>query len=422
MKSNYSKDQSSAGFTLIELLVAASITTIVVSSAGTGLVAIMQNNSKAEAENLRRMELNRALDFISDEVRTAKTVAKDASANLSTVAPGFNSSNRTPVLTLEIPGVSQRVIYYIASPPSNSVWSGPKVLYRWGPTFGANGNYTNASNSPPVGCSNFTDCNPSSWDGNALVDFIADNTSVSATTCPGLTGWNANPSVNNGQGFTACVDPSGKIAKINLRGMLTDGYNNSRPPFDVTTKTFARPYTPTFTTSGGSGSGVSTGTVTFTQPSTAYFEILGGEITCGAGGAVIPSTTTINVTPPGGTTASLTTVPSSTKALNLSVAVGAKLTVTGSINSCGVNNSFNSEQHKNTQVWTLLNGDTPPPFAPFGGQPRIDAFLTKYLDTNGKIKLAENQVIYLFELGTTSTTSSAYDMQDLVVLATIAPK
>jgi prepilin-type N-terminal cleavage/methylation domain-containing protein len=273
MKTNYKNYQSSAGFTLIELLVAASITTLVVSIAGSSLVSIMQNNSKAEAETLRRVQLNRALDFISDEVRTAKTIAKDASANLATVAPGFNPSDKTLVLTLEIPDVSQRVIYYTGTPSTTSVWFDPKapdakMIYRWGPTFGNDGQYTNADNDPPVGCNSFTTCNPRSWDGNALVDLIADTTPISATTCPGLTGWTANPSTNNGQGFTACVDPTGKIAKINLRGELRDAYNNSRPPFEVSTKTFARPYTPTFTVNSGSSiSGGNGGTMTITQPS-----------------------------------------------------------------------------------------------------------------------------------------------------------
>jgi hypothetical protein len=64
-------------------------------------------------------------------------------------------------------------------------------------------------------------------------------------------------------------------------------------------------------------------------------------------------------------------------------------------------------------------------FDPYGTQPPIDAFLTKYLDpATGKVKLAENQVIYLFELFTTNPSDplGTYDMQDLVVLATIAPK
>lgn len=434
---------SSAGFTLIELLVAASITTIVVGLTGTGMVSITQNNKKAKAETERRVELNRALDFIADEIRQAKPIATDASANLATVAPGFNSSGRTPVLTLQIPGVSQRVIYYIES--SSSPWLGPKVISRWGPIFGANGNYAPASvsNDPPVGCSTTTACNPRSWDGNALVDLIVDSTPTLNPDCS--TGWTPNPSVASRTGFYTCVDPTGRIADIHLRGKLTSAYGNSTTPLEVITKAFARPYAPSFTTSGGSGGGSgsgggggpSTGTVVFTQPSTAYFEVLGGAINCGSGGSVIPTTTTINFTNPVTGTTTNPPVPSSTKTLNLSVPAGSTLTVTGATNppsgtgSCTnaagstayfAGATYNSVTNKTTQVLSLRNGDTPPVFAPLTGQPPIDAYLTKYLDpATGKIKLAENQVIFLFELGTTTNPSSAYDMQDLVVLATIAP-
>lgn len=183
MKINYKKNQSSAGFTLIELLVAVSITSIVVSLTGSGLVTIMQNNSKAEVETLRRTELNRSLDFIADEVRQAKSIATNASAPATlALAPGFDSTGKTPVLILTIPNVSQRVIYYTASPAS--FWSGPKVIHRWGPTFKANGDYSNPTNAPvtnPV--TGITDNNPADWKGNALVDFVADTTPNSATAC-----------------------------------------------------------------------------------------------------------------------------------------------------------------------------------------------------------------------------------------------
>ena len=80
MKSNNKINHCSSGFTLIELLVAMSITTIVVTIAGSGLVAIMQNNSKAEAETLKRTELNRALDFIADDIRESNMVATSVPA------------------------------------------------------------------------------------------------------------------------------------------------------------------------------------------------------------------------------------------------------------------------------------------------------------------------------------------------------
>mgnify|MGYP000886511626 CR=1 FL=1 len=72
------------------------------------------------------------------------------------------------------------------------------------------------------------------------------------------------------------------------------------------------------------------------------------------------------------------------------------------------------------QVVALRNGDTPPPVAGFLGQVSAKDMLTPYLDAGGKVSLLDNQVIYLFELGATSTSSSAFDQQDLVVLVDLA--
>lgn len=407
-----SNQKASDGFTLVELLVAIVITSIVITATGFGVVAITQNDKKAKAETERRVELNRALDFIADEVRQAKPIATDASANLSTVAPDFNSSGKTPILTLQIPNIPQRVIYYIAPKATGSAWLGPNVVYRWGPNFKADGTY-NYPTTPPT--------TPANWTYEPLADLIVNTTPILTPTCPTGT---LNPS-SGITGFYACIDPSGRIADIHLRGELKDAYGNFRTPLEVSSKVFARPYNAPFalgsSTAPSSGSG---GTVTITQPSSAYFEVLGGSMYC-PGKGEIPTTTTLNVTQ--GATTTNTTVPSSTKALNLSAAPGTKITVTGFADnswcsSIFPDHTFNSETNKNTQVWSLRNGDTPPPFAPYGTQANIDAFLKNYLDANGKVKLAENQVIYLFELFTTNTSDSTYDMQDLVVLATIVPK
>lgn len=388
-----------AGFTLVELLVAASITTIVVAIAGSGVIAMLQSNNKAESENLRRVELNRALDFMNEEVRMAKSIAVNASANLSTVAPDFNSSG-TPVLTLEIPDVSQRVIYYIKD--ASSPWSGPKVIYRWGPNFGGDGKYTDPTT-------------PNKWKDSLLVDLIADTQPSSSTTCP--TGRSPNPSSTNGQGFYACVlpyannEPSGKIAKIQLRGQLTDGYGNYKDTLAVSTDTFARASDPlSFTTSGG--------TVTITQSSTMALKFIGGDT------GPIPTTTSINVTPKVGTPYTQAG-PNKSQPQPVNVpdlAIGTTFTVTGRASKYSSYGGFdaNSETDKGKQVWMLRDGDSLPPFTPYPGQDPPDNYLKTagYLE-NGKIKLAANQVIYLFEVTTKDKTRNDYDMQDIIVLATI---
>ncbi len=122
MKNNFARiskilhtQSRTAGFTLIELLVAMSISVILVSITGFGLVAMMTKNSKAEGEILRRTELNRALDFITDEVRMANNV------NDSTLAPAWawkdlgSVGSPSAILYLQIPWL------VVSMPAGNSI-------------------------------------------------------------------------------------------------------------------------------------------------------------------------------------------------------------------------------------------------------------------------------------------------------------
>lgn len=401
------KRNSSSGFTLIELLIAAVITTIVVSVAGTGLVAITSKNRTAKAETDRRVELNRALDFMADEARQAIAIAPTASTDLATVASNFDPSNRTPVLTLQIPGVSQRVIYYIASP--SSLWLGPRVIYRWGP---------NPDNGDTANDGTYTNPNlPTNWAYEPLVDLIEDSAPSPSPVC-GTAVLNPSSGVT---GFYACVESNGRAAQVHLRGRLKGAYNNTTGFLDVNTKVFARaaaappsPTPPSFTAIGGK--------ITTNVPSDASFQVLGGSMDCN--GTEIDTTTTVNVTPSGGITTS-TTMTSSTQAVT--AAAGTTLTVTGFADNStclGVYSpdlTFHSDTDVGRQVLSLRNGDRPPIFTPYGSQPALNTFLDGYLNPDGTVKIAENQVIFLYELFTRDRTQSYYDMQDLVVLATVSP-
>lgn len=428
MKNNFviffkiiNSQRASSGFTLIELLIAASLTTLVVGLSGFGLVSMTERNKTAKAETERRVELNRALEFITDEVKEAKPIAIDAFASLSTLAPDFDSSSRTPVLTLQIPGIPQRVIYYIAS--ASSPWLGPKAIYRWGPKFLNDGKYDPNDLDDPVN-------DPDNWNYELLGDLITD-TPLTSNPCD--SSWSLNPPLTSAQGFYTCVDSTGRSAKIYIKGKLSNAYNDyTTKPFEVNTKAFARPFEipsnggipdgnvvgggiPPFTTGGG--------TLTTNQPSNMSIQVLGGQITCGSPGPIIPTTTTVHSTTGGSTTN--TTLPSTNQTLNLSnVASGTTVTVTGTAlaSSCiGSNPSYNSATNVGTQVLALRNGDRPPLFTPYGNQQTIDSFLKGYINQDtGKITLADNQVIFLFELGTTDRNTVAYDIQDLVVLATVS--
>jgi len=69
----------SAGFTLIELLIAMSIMSIVMALLGSGLVTILRQNQSAETETFNRTNINRALDFITDEARAANILTGSSS-------------------------------------------------------------------------------------------------------------------------------------------------------------------------------------------------------------------------------------------------------------------------------------------------------------------------------------------------------
>lgn len=72
-------------------------------------------------------------------------------------------------------------------------------------------------------------------------------------------------------------------------------------------------------------------------------------------------------------------------------------------------------------VKVLRNGDDLPDIDAYSGQAEISDLVADYIDTDtGKVKLADNQVIYLFELYTTNLSSQYADFQDLILVVDFA--
>jgi prepilin-type N-terminal cleavage/methylation domain-containing protein len=146
---NYRQDER--GFTLVELLIALSITSIVLALTGSGLYTLMRANQSSQTETMDRLELEQALAFMTDEIKMSQQVMINIPTP-PTAIPGFQpasgSSRVQPILVLN-PAPNSRltnpIVYYLADPPNSSVWLGPRVIYRWGPTFLQNGNYSDGS-------------------------------------------------------------------------------------------------------------------------------------------------------------------------------------------------------------------------------------------------------------------------------------
>jgi hypothetical protein len=461
------KNRVGGGFSLPDLLVGGAITTLVVSASGYGVVAMADASATANAKSERRIEMNRSVDFMASEVRLADKVSnKDASLDAAKekmdVYLADNPDARTklqaqidtgtiePVLAVTLSGTNTPILYYIAE-PKDGQWSGPKVVYRWGPAFDVHGYYLNDWRNEPLldklvkreGSSSVGEETSSDWE----------------PSCP--SGWTGSGTV----GFSACVNGSEKIAKIEQKGKLhndedrnenlsvsadmgargvtvqsieddsssgtarsfTEASASSSPSSDPSSSPSSDPSSspsPKVTTPVLEISKVNGGVVPNVE-STMKVQLLGGDITCGAGGPNIPTSATINLT--GGT--SLTQAVPTTGEYTYTVAANTSINITGvaqgNSSSGGCKSHYmmaNSSTSQGSQVLTVLDGNTVPVFTPVAGQRTIDAFLAPYIDSStGKVKLAPNQAIFLFELGTTSKSSSAYDMQDLVVLVTLTP-
>ncbi len=77
----------------------------------------------------------------------------------------------------------------------------------------------------------------------------------------------------------------------------------------------------------------------------------------------------------------------------------------------------------NQNVLVLKDGDSVPNIIGFNGQEGLESYIKGYIDTDtNTVTLKPNQVIFLFELGTTNMSSSAADFQDMVILVTMTPQ
>jgi type II secretory pathway pseudopilin PulG len=192
---------STAGFTLIELVLALAMATTFLGLVGSGLVIVTKQDRAAAADRSSRYELQRALGFIGNEVQMAQSVnpCPPDFSGVSITTSG--STNPYPVLSLTMPiesGLTEPIIYYVAAPPPKSPWSGPLVIYRWGPTLNLNGTYSKG------GAASY------SYYNEVVVDKIT--ASQLSNNCDAV--FTAAIPAHQSQGFSACVEPSGAAVKL----------------------------------------------------------------------------------------------------------------------------------------------------------------------------------------------------------------
>ncbi len=206
-----------AGFMLIELLLALAITGIVISLSGSGLYALMNANQRSQNDTNERLELERAVAFMTDEIKMSQQIMtsipiEPKGKNILKSASG--SSSVQVVLMLKPAansGLIDPIIYYLANPPNASVWLGPRVIYRWGPTLLQNGDYSNGD-----GVSKIKLGAPVEYFNEVVIDRLSD-IAIDETKINCGSGYNyldVNGKAKDSSGFYACISPDRKSVKL----------------------------------------------------------------------------------------------------------------------------------------------------------------------------------------------------------------
>jgi type II secretory pathway component PulJ len=425
-KRSLSKSQQS-GFTLTELMISAFITVTVVGAGGWAIATMVTSSKTNSSQNERRVELNRSLDFMSAEARQAVNInVGTAPAAFAPSATEVITSSVESVLRLKVDGLTAPVIYYTATPAtSNTTWRGPKVIYRWGPSFSSAGVYGSDK------------ATPTTWTHQPLIDAI--ESTASTVSCP--TGWTASPSTG-ATGFYACIDSNKKIAQIYNKGRITKVLGQTAP-YLASTQAFARSAassTPTFSISGGS--------FILGVDSDITVKILGSDIRCGTSGTPVKTGAIVNIVSGGSSVASAPVIvdPASAMPADLTYtgkAAGTSVNFTGYVlpkvavppeiqtnlnNTCNLDtpagSGFNSVANP-SQVRILKHGDLVPTVAGWGGA-SVSSFIDAYIDDSvspARVSLPypDRQSIILYELWSNDTTAGTFDLQDMVLLVTADP-
>jgi len=197
---------------------------IAISVSGIGLTNLLRSNYRANAGTEIQNNLNRTLEFVSDEVRRAKIIADSEAAITSTQVP----TGARAVLAFQIPDpnnldgtLAEQIVYYTKG-PENSL-TGPRVLWRYGPNLDEDGNYDITS----------------PWQHSPVTDMLA--AAANNPNCPAS--FTRIPTLGNVDDFYTCVRGGGGqvILNANAQVNLTTGdTDKDKVKYSVSTRVSPR--------------------------------------------------------------------------------------------------------------------------------------------------------------------------------------
>jgi type II secretory pathway component PulJ len=217
-----------AGFSVTEVLLASSMMLIAISVSGIGVTNLLRSNYRANAGTEIQNNLNRTLEFVSDDLRRARIIADSEAAITSTQVP----TGARAVLAFQIsdpnnPGqapLNEQIVYYTQNSQTGDSLTG-LVLWRYGPNLDENGNY-------------ITPEDIDSWIPSPVTDMLA--AAANNPNCP--TGFTRIPA-DTVDGFYACIRAGGGqvILNANAEVEMTTVTNGNRDKVDYSVSTRVSP-------------------------------------------------------------------------------------------------------------------------------------------------------------------------------------
>ena len=420
----------SSGFTLAELLIAAGMTSCALLLGGIGLSAMLSSSTAVTQSVERKDELNRAMDFISAELRETESINKVTersnfvaayTADIGTVP--VEAASVKEILWFEVGPNKDKVVYYVGKPTvDNGPWKSPQVVYRWGPKFDQEGNYDNNVSEHSL-----------------LVDSIENQIDGGAEpSC--ASGWNEAiaPNIAKDLGFFACIGPNNKVANLIQVGRANQVLGKSEP-ISKGRQVYARiaetVSTPLPTPKPGNSPLIQpkdedcTNNCMTKDRITQNLEKItltnrGGSLTCGSNGPTVQTETTIRFNKPDGSIDERILRPN-VKETFTDIEAGTEYSyklVRQAAGRCR-ELTFDTIRPQHSQQFEILeNGSRIPEYEPYDNQSKIQTYLSdKLVEDSNTVFLAENEMVFLFELGVTNKEHSAFDMQDLVIIAELTP-
>ena len=216
------------GFTITEVLLAGLMMLIAVLVAGIGVINLLRSNYQANADSEIQNNLNRTLEFVSDDVRRASRIADSQGEIMADQVPEeAKAAGARVVLAFQIPNPNNlnplpQIVYYTQKPQDGDSLTGPRVLWRFGPDLDENGNY---------------DIN--SWQHSPVTDMLAAASTPNCSTDFNLIA--ADPA--NVDGFFACVHEDGDQVILNAKAQVnltTGNTDRDKVKYSVSTRVFPR--------------------------------------------------------------------------------------------------------------------------------------------------------------------------------------